>query len=30
MWLLKKKVNPIAIIFGLFAVGIIGHVVGIF
>ena len=27
MWLLKKKVNPIAIIFGLFAVGIIGHVV---
>lgn len=30
MWLLKKKINPIAIIFGLFAVGIIGHVVGIF
>lgn len=30
MWLLKKKVNPIAIIFGLFAVGIIGHAVGIF
>lgn len=30
MWLLKKKVNPILIIFGLFAVGIIGHVVGIF
>ena len=30
MWLLKKKVNPIAIIFGLFAVGIIGHVVGVF
>ena len=30
MWLLKKKVNPIAIIFGLFAVGILGHVVGIF
>ena len=30
MWLLKKKVNPIAIIFGLFAVGIIGHLVGIF
>lgn len=25
MWLLKKKVNPIIIIFGLFAVGIIGH-----
>lgn len=30
MWLLKKKVNPIAIIFGLFAIGIIGHVVGVF
>ena len=30
MSLLKKKVNPIAIIFGLFAVGIIGHVVGVF
>ena len=30
MWLLKKKVNPILIIFGLFAVGILGHLVGIF
>ena len=30
MWLLKKKVNPIAIIFGLFAVGILGALVGIF
>ena len=30
MWLLKKKVNPIAIIFVLFAVGILGHLVGIF
>lgn len=30
MWLLRKKVNPIIIIFGLFAVGIIGYVVGIF
>ena len=30
MWLLKKKVNPIAIIFGLFAVGILGTVIGIF
>ena len=30
MWLLKKKVNPIAIIFGLFAVGILGPLVGIF
>ncbi|MBS4750207.1 PTS mannose family transporter subunit IID [Granulicatella sp. zg-ZJ] len=30
MWLLKKKVNPILIIFGLFIVGILGHLVGIF
>ena len=30
MWLLKKKVSPILIIFGLFLVGIVGHVVGIF
>ena len=30
MWLLKKKINPILIIFGLFAAGILGHVVGIF
>lgn len=30
MWLLKKKVNPIAIIFGLFAIGIAGHYVGLF
>ena len=30
MWLLKKKVSPILIIFGLFAVGILGHLVGIF
>lgn len=30
MWLLNKKVSPIVIIIGLFAVGIIGHVVGIF
>lgn len=30
MWLLKKKVNPILIIFGLFAVGILGHIVHIF
>ena len=30
MWLLKRKVNPIIIIFGLFALGIIGHVLGIF
>ncbi|MBU0278868.1 MULTISPECIES: PTS system mannose/fructose/sorbose family transporter subunit IID [unclassified Gemella] len=29
MWLLKKKVNPIIIIFGLFIVGILGHLVGI-
>lgn len=30
MWLLKKKVNPILIIFGLFAAGIVGHLLGIF
>lgn len=30
MWLLKKKVNPIVIIFGLFAFGILGHLAGIF
>lgn len=30
MWLLRKKVNPIAIIFVLFALGIIGALVGIF
>lgn len=30
MWLLNKKVNPIIIIFGLFALGIVGHVLGIF
>lgn len=30
MWLLKRKVNPILIIFGLFALGIVGHAVGIF
>ena len=29
MWLLKKKVNPIAIIFGLFALGILARVAGI-
>jgi PTS system mannose-specific IID component len=29
MWLLKKKVNPIAIIFGLFAVGILGALIGL-
>jgi PTS system mannose-specific IID component len=28
MWLLKKKVSPIVIIFGLFALGIIGRVLG--
>lgn len=30
MWLLKKKVSPIVIIFGLFAVGIAGYLVGLF
>lgn len=29
MWLLKKNVSPIAIILGLFVVGIVGHLVGI-
>lgn len=30
MWLLKKKVSPIVIIFGLFLFGILGYVVGLF
>ncbi len=30
MWLLKKKISPILIIFGLFVVGIVGHVIGLF
>jgi PTS system mannose-specific IID component len=29
MWLLKKKVSPIVIIFGLFGVGIIFHLIGL-
>lgn len=29
MWLLKKKVSPIVIILGLFAVGIVFHVIGL-
>jgi PTS system mannose-specific IID component len=29
MWLLKKKVSPIAIILGLFCVGIVGHLIGL-
>lgn len=29
MWLLKKKVSPIAIILGLFIVGIAGHLIGL-
>ncbi len=28
-WLLKKKVSPIVIIIGMFAVGIVGHLVGL-
>lgn len=28
-WLLKKKVSPIAIIIGMFVVGIVGHLVGL-
>ena len=30
MWLLKKKVSPIVIILGLFVVGVVGHVIGLF
>lgn len=30
IWLLRKKVSPITIIFGLFVVGILGYVIGIF
>ena len=30
MWLLRKKVSPIVIIIGLFIVGILGYVVGLF
>lgn len=30
VWLLRRKVSPIAIIFGLFAIGIIGYIFGIF
>ena len=30
IWLLRKKVSPITIIFGLFVVGIIGYILGIF
>lgn len=30
MWLLNKKVSPIVIILGLFVVGVVGHVVGVF
>lgn len=29
MWLLKKKVSPIVIILGLFAIGIVFHLVGL-
>lgn len=29
MWLLRKKVSPIAIIIGLFVVGIVGHLIGL-
>ena len=29
MWLLKKNVSPIWIIIGLFAVGIVGHLIGL-
>lgn len=30
LWLLRRKVSPITIIFGLFALGIAGYVLGIF
>lgn len=30
VWLLRKKVSPITIIFGIFVVGIIGYILGIF
>ncbi|MCO6183317.1 PTS system mannose/fructose/sorbose family transporter subunit IID [Leuconostoc fallax] len=29
LWLLKRRVNPLAIIFGLFVIGIIGRMLGI-
>ena len=29
MWLLKRKVSPVVIIFGLFALGVIAHVAGV-
>ncbi|MDK6292836.1 PTS system mannose/fructose/sorbose family transporter subunit IID [Aerococcus urinae] len=29
MWLLNKKVSPIVIILGLFAAGVILHVIGL-
>ena len=29
MWLLKRKVSPVLIIFGLFALGILARVAGI-
>jgi len=29
IWLLRKKVSPIAIIFGLFAIGIVFHLIGL-
>ncbi|WP_455048439.1 PTS system mannose/fructose/sorbose family transporter subunit IID [Mitsuokella sp.] len=30
MWLLKKNVNPLVIILGLFALGIVGYAIGLF
>ncbi len=29
MWLLRKKVSPIVMILGLFAIGIVFHVIGL-
>lgn len=30
MWLLRKNVNPLIIILGLFALGIVGYAIGLF
>lgn len=30
MWLLKRGINPLIIIIGLFAIGIVGYAIGLF
>ena len=30
MWLLKRGMNPLIVILGLFALGIIGYAIGLF